>query len=1039
MSGKFVHLHLKTDYSLLRSACRIRGKYMKNGIGRDDLVSVLLEQNSPAAAVTDFFTLGALPEFFSAMSGAGIKPVAGCGIMIRSEIFPGRLYPLILLVRNETGFRNLCRILYEADPGKNGAKSVSLSAIAANREGLTALSGGPEGELSFAVLDGEPRKTELVLAQYLDLFGTEHFHPEVTDHGLDDEKIINRGLAELARSHKLRIAASNEVCCLRKNDVHEFAVISSIRTGSPLKEQAFSEYYCKSPEEMYALFGTELPEALSNTLEIAERCEFRFDFHRNLFPDRISQEGKTAIDELRTEALANLPRLFGESGRCDKIRVRLERELDIIERRGLDGYFVAMRDLVRHAKERGIPVGQTEYASGAECLTAYLCGITDLDPVENGLFFELFLNSERKHPEISLSVSSGQQDEMRKLIAARYGADHTAGTYAFHPFDAKTALREAARILDIPSAEVSQLIRRLPSGSGLSLRESLERSSELREFTASHDPAGKLIETAVLAEGGIRMAEEEPDTLLIGSRPLIEILPLVRNGQGFPVSEFSSAFCRGLGLMRVRFSGSYALSLIRNVLDEIRKRRGKTFEISRIPTDDPRVFDLLKRGETASVPGIESGPLQLLCERFAPDSMKDLTALFAVSKAGMKQFAPSLAARKRGEESFEYAHPLIEELLEETYGLVLYREQCAEILRLLAGIPYERTEDFCRSLKNRDPFLPKQHDEFLDGCSSNGIERETAEKIFAELERTGGGTGKANCAASALTAYRTAYLKVHAPLEFFVAALALAVPKQERISHLAEECGEFGIPILLPDINRSSRSFVLESGRIRAGLSSIRGISDPIAENIADERERNGSFADFPDFLRRCGAFLDLKILESLIRSGAFDSMRICRSRMLAVMDEALRISAAERKERESGQESLFSFGGSGGNGFVLNYPELPELDEMEMRQDEKRILGFDQASSRFESGTLLIRLTECSAGKLESLKALLEAHRGNLPVMLSVPAGNGCAAVIRLSSEFCVDFSKELKSELERSFGPHRAEIINERGTELLPKGDMR
>ena len=990
MPGNFVHLHLHTDHSLLRGTCRIRG----NGTSRNDLASFALEQNFPALAVTDFFTLGGVPEFFSAMKSSGVKPIAGCEILVRSELDPGKAFPLVLLVRNSTGYRNLCRLLAGSDHS-----TIPLDSLAANCEGLSALSGGPEGELSASILSGDLRKTEKVLARYLDLFGKENFHPEVTDHGSENEKIINRGLAELSRSNGLKLAATNKVRYLRKADALEYAVVNSIRTGTQLKEPASSEYYCKSFDEMNALFGTELPEALSNTLDIAERCEFKFEFHRDLIPNR---SGGNPIDILRAKALANFPLLYGNSARKEEILARLEKELKVLDSCGMNSYFLAVSDLTALAKKEGIPFGQTDHASGAESLTAYLCGITQIDPVENDLHFELFLNPEQKyHPEISLNFCSLRNRKMMDSVIAEYGPEYAAGCTLHSPFKPRNAIRETAKILNIPSPDASKLIKLLPS-TDVPLAESVGKISGLDET------GRKLFHAAVLAEGGNRISEPEADTLVIASAPLNELIPLTGKGAERR-AEYSSAFCSRLGMFRFRFPGSPALTLIHQTLERIKAETGEQIDLAKIPYDDPRVFEQLHR--------------DLDFQLIRPESMEELTALFAVSRSAMKPFASSLAARKNGEESFEYEHPLLEKILKCTFGLVLYREQSAEILHALAGIAYERAESFLRALRSKNPSMIRK--EFIAHCSAKGIAAETAEEIFSRMEQSGGGISKANSLASAFTAYQTAYLKIHAPLAFFITALSSA-DTPEKVLDLTSECREFGISVFLPDIDRSEYQFIAERDGIRCGFSAIRGIPESIAKKIIAERKEHGSYADFPDFVWRCGDSLNKKTLEILIRSGTLDSLKLLRSQMLASADDALRISEKERKDLETGQGSLFALDDSAEEGFSLPIPNLPELDEEEKRQDEKVILGFSLDTAFFESGILMIRLKECDSGKIGELKELLERHRGDHPVMIEVAAG-GYAAKIRLAPEFCADLSEDLLFALEKLLGTHHIVIINE------------
>ncbi len=1082
MQRQFVHLHLHTDCSFLEGACPVTRPGRADSAERrryGDLVTLALEHNSPAVAMTDSNSMGGAVEFYEALRAVNVKPIIGCEIQVAPPNGRGdgpgdppvSGYPLVLLTRNAEGYGNLCRIVSRAHlHGGTGEPCISRDFLAGHCGGLIALSGCLRGELAVSVLNGGREAAEKTLREYLDLFGKENFFLEVMYHGLEAEKTVNRCIAELSRRFGLPMVATNDVRYLRRDHALAAELLACLRRRTTLEDpdrmRLPPEYYYKSFEEMSALFGAEMPEALSNTLMVAEQCGFRFDFSRKLFPVFPVPEGKTAAELLRETCFRSVPDRYGfelenpppdRKSMAEEIRTRLDRELETIDRIDDSGSFLLLRELVCRMRKQGISVGPGRGAE-AGSMVAYLTGITGVDPIRFRLLSEQFLNPERSwRPVFIFDFGDRSRDSVFKEIIRQFGPGHAAWVESCEIRKVKSSLRDAARVLGISSPECSRIERLVMDGFSTSLSGTCRENPKLQELFRKDPRAEKLIHAACLIRG-LKSSCDVTDTVIAGDRTLDSILPLTRGPDGEAVTQYGKYSCDYFGFLEMTFSEQPVLTLISDTLKQIRSNRRIELDPEHIPPDDPKTFALLSRGDTSGVFQLEAGGLQSLCRQLGVESMEHIIALIAVYHPGPMEFIPSFIARKHGEEKIEYDHPKLEPILGETYGLLIYQEQVLEVFHALAGFSYGCADLARRAIgKRKISEMERYHKEFLQGCAeTSDIPAEDAEKLWEKLCRFAiCAFNKAHSAAYALLAYRTAYLKANYPQEFFAALLCREEKNSGDFSSLPDECRKQGIALLPPDVNAGDLSFAAEGEAIRFGLCAVRGLKKNVCRVILDSRRKDGAFVTPVEFLERTGGCVNEKALELLIRAGALDSMGVFRSRLFAAGKEAIACAAERRRNRESGQGTLFdSVCGSHGLSDPV-YPDIPEWEEDRRRADEKQLLGFDfsenpvvregapsdgtlppsvaeprresleenrsQVSSPGDQSLRMeVRIAEkqCNARLFEELKAILRNHSGGVPVLFFVTMEKGTIAEIEISREFFAAPSGELTACLEALLG---------------------
>ena len=1014
MPSDFVHLHLHTHYSMLDGACTASG-----------LVKLAQKYEMPAIAITDHGYMGGVEEFHRVVGGAGINPVIGC----EAYIAPGSRFDhnpavpfikgfhLVLLCENETGYHNLCKLISEAyRTGIYYKPRMDKELLAKYHEGLIALSACIAGEIPRMLLGGsnddeadyhEPEpgskedmlisfapgdqivrpqsaflgnfeRAEKSLKEYLDIFGKENFFIELMDHGMEQERQANVLLVELAKKHDLKLVATNDVHYMAKEDAAAHDVMLCIQTGSKLSDPRrfrfpSPEFYFKNEAEMRELFK-ELPEAITNTRLIAERCSMKFHYvpDVNHYPVYRLPDGTVpGKDYLRKICLDNMQMRYGFDGHAEsftpeqqKVIDRMDYELGIIERTGFCSYFLVVSDFIAHAKQQGVPVGPGR-GSGAGSVVAYLTLITDIDPLEYDLLFERFLNPERvSPPDFDVDFCEKRRGEVIDYVRDKYGHESVAQISTYGQLKAKAVIKDVARVLGKDFDFGNKLTKMIPDDPKMTLAKARNENKELAELLEKDPEVKQVWDYATVLEGLNRQPGIHAAGVIIGDQPLDNLVPLARSAQGGMVVEFTAVPCEQQGLLKMDFLGLRTLTIIRNAQDLIKENQGIDIVLNKIPLDDEKTFEMLRRGDTIAVFQLESGGMQDLCRNFGVETVKHLIALVAIYRPGPMQFIPTFIARKRGDEKLVYDHPKMERYLKETYGIMLYQEQIMQVVQELAGFTLGGADILRRAIgKKKVDVMAKQKEKFIAGCAQHsGISAELAETIWGKIELFAGyGFNKSHSAAYGIVSYYTAYLKANYPVEFMAAVLTSELENADKIAFLISACREMGISILPPDVNSSGISFSVDGPNIRFGLGAIKGMGEGAAGKIIESRKKDGKFKSFLDFCERCGSEINSRMIEHLTRGGALDSLGLRRSQILAVADKMMAYAAERARDKAAGQDSLFdALGGDddGGadNGFSIPVPDLPEFAWEDILKSEKELLGFYVSGHPLDNWVTLLR-----------------------------------------------------------------------------------
>ena len=1012
MPSDFVHLHLHTHYSMLDGACTA-----------PKLVKLAQKYEMPAVAITDHGYMGGVEEFHRLMTAAEINPVIGC----EAYIAPGSRFDhnpavpfikgfhLVLLCENETGYHNLCKLISEAyRTGIYYKPRMDKELLAKYHEGLIALSACIAGEIPRMLLGGsnddeadyhEPEpaskedmlisfdpgdqivrpqsaflgnfeRAEKSLREYLDIFGRENFFIELMDHGMEQERQANVLLVELARKYDLKLVATNDVHYMEKGDAAAHEVMLCIQTGSKLSDPKrfrfpSPEFYFKSEAEMRELFK-ELPEAITNTRLVAERCSMEFHYvpKVNHYPVYRLPDGTVpGKDYLRKICLDNMQMRYGFDGHAEsftpeqqKVIERMDYELGIIERTGFCSYFLVVSDFIAHAKRQGVPVGPGR-GSGAGSVVAYLTLITDIDPLEYDLLFERFLNPDRvSPPDFDVDFCEKRRGEVIDYVRDKYGHESVAQISTYGQLKAKAVVKDVARVLGKDFEFGNRLTKMIPDDPKMTLAKAEAENKELAELLKKDPEVRQVWEYATVLEGLNRQPGIHAAGVIIGDQPLDNLVPLARSAQGGMVVEFTAVPCEQQGLLKMDFLGLRTLTIIRNAQDLIKENQGIDIELHDIPLDDEKTFEMLRRGDTIAVFQLESAGMRNLCRNFGVETVKHLIALVAIYRPGPMQFIPTFIARKKGEEKIIYDHPKMERYLKETYGIMLYQEQIMQVVQVLAGFSLGGADILRRAIgKKKVDVMAKQKEKFIAGCAEHsGISAELAETIWGKIELFAGyGFNKSHSAAYGVVSYYTAYLKANYPVEFMAAVLTSELENADKIAFLISACREMGISILPPDVNSSGISFSVDGPNIRFGLGAIKGMGEGAAGKIIESRKKDGKFKSFLDFCERCGSEVNSRMIEHLTRAGALDSLGLRRSQILAVADKMMAYAAERARDKAAGQGSLFDMLGDGGggadDGFSIPVPDLPEFAWEDILKSEKELLGFYVSGHPLDSWTTLL------------------------------------------------------------------------------------
>ena len=911
----FVHLHCHTEYSLLDGAIRTR-----------DLVGKAAQCGMPAVAITDHGNLYGAIEFYQAAQRAGIRPIIGCEAYVAPNSLRDRnastgkeaAFHLTLLVADAEGYRNLVKLVTAAHlEGFYYKPRIDKDLLASHARGLIALSGCIKGEVNNRLLAGDPAGAIRVAGEYRDILGQDNFFIELHDHGLEAERRCHPGLVRIARDLDLDLVAANDVHFLERAHHESHDVMLCIGTGAMVLDEKRMRYapelYFKTGEEMAELFA-ELPEALDNTVRIAERCELKLEFGHAKYPAFEAPAGMPREEYFRELCWRGLQERYGARAEADaELRHRLEYEISVIEKTGFVSYFLIVWDFINHARQRGIPVGPGR-GSAAGSLIAYVLRITDIDPLRYGLIFERFLNPERvSPPDIDVDFCMERRGEVIDYVRRKYGERCVSQIVTFGTLGAKSVVRDVGRVLGWSYPDADRLAKMIPNELNITLASAAEKNAELRAALESEPGTRQLWDHALILEGLSRNTGIHAAGVVIGDRPLDEYIPLCRGKDNEVITQYEMNALTELGMLKMDFLGLKTLTVLEETVQRIRETN-PAFDLGAIPVNDQAAFDVYNRGETLGVFQMEGGGITNCCKRFDVRCIEDIIAIGALYRPGPMKFIDDYIARKKGLKSIEYAHPLLEQVCAETYGIMVYQEQVQRAANVLAGYSLGEADLLRRAMGKKDrEKMAKERSRFVKGCARvNGIPEATADAIFDFIARFAEyGFNKSHSAAYGWVSYQTAYLKAHYPVEFMAALLTHDASTTDRLSEIIAECSRMGLKILAPDVNRSSLHFTPEAFgggmAIRFGLASIKNVGAGAMQSVIEERQKAGFFRSLEDFCARLdGRTVNRKILESLVKCGTFDGFGKSRAALFADIDRAMLHAAGLQRDRASGQGALF-------------------------------------------------------------------------------------------------------------------------------------
>ncbi len=957
----FVHLHLHTEYSLLDGCIRIGA-----------LVDKMKEYKMKAAAVTDHGNMFGAVEFYKAFDKQGLTPIIGAEVYVapssrfekRSHGIDEASYHLILLVQDEDGYRNLCKLVSAGYmEGFYYRPRIDKELLAAHHKGLIALSACMAGEIPSLILRGDKEKALAVAAEYHHVFDEGRFYLELQDNGVPQQKLVNETLLEFSKKLGIPLVATNDCHYLEPGDAKSHDILLCIQTNKTVEDKdrlrfPTDQFYVKSPQEMWAAFG-HVPEALTNTVGIAERCTYRIKFGSYCHPTFEIPEGETLDSFLEKQARAGLEerlkaKRVAKGGAVDEgleraYKERLEQEIAIIREMGYAGYFLIVYDFISYAKSRGIPVGPGR-GSAAGSLVAYALGITSIDPLEYDLIFERFLNAARiSMPDIDVDFCEQRREEVIRYVIEKYGGEkNVARIITFGTMKARAVVRDVGRAMGLPYGEVDRVAKMIPNGLHVRLDEVLAKEARVSEEIKKDLRIRELFEHARKLEGLVRHASTHAAGLVISSESLEGITPLYRDPRTGAVStQFSMKPLEQLGLIKFDFLGLKTLTVLAKAVELIQKTKGVTIDLGALPLDDETTYHLLAAGETDGIFQLESSGMRELLMQLKPESFEEIIALVALYRPGplKSDMVKSYIRRKHGKEESTYFLPQLRDILKETYGVIVYQEQVMQIATTLAGFTMGEA-DILRAAMSKKvrSEMTRQRERFLAGARKQGIPLRKAREIFDHIEKFAEyGFNKSHSTAYALVAYQTAYLKAHYPVEYMAALLSLEKDKTDKILRYISGCKSMGIRIEPPDINLSSVDFTVAGNDIRFGLSAVKNIGDAALDAIIQARNEGGPFRSFEDFCRRVDLRrVNRRVLESLIKCGAFDSItKGHRAQIFSIVDHAIELGSRHQEEKQSGQRSLFEgIGSSDRKADELPLPDVPEWSAAQRLSYEKESLG---------------------------------------------------------------------------------------------------
>ena len=957
----FVHLRVHTAYSLAEGAIRV-----------PELVALCRRHAMAAVAVTDRNNLFGGMDASAALSAAGIQPIIGCLLSISPPDLDADAYgahargrpdpeDVVVLVQNDAGYSNLLHLLAHAheNAATLASPQVDVETLCGHGDGLILLTGGLEGPVGRLLSAGQTAAADALLRRLAAAF-PDRLYVELGRHGLEAEAAIEPLVLDVVDRLGLPLVATNEPYFPDADMFEAHDALICIAEQTVLSERdrrrLTSEHYFKSAAEMRDRFS-DLPDAVDNTVLIARRCAFMIEKVKPILPSFVAEGGPSEEEQLAAEARAGLQRrleahvlapVMDAAVRAETTRryqERLDYEIGVICQMGFAGYFLIVAEFIQWARGRGIPVGPGR-GSGAGSLVAWSLTITDLDPIRFGLLFERFLNPERvSMPDFDIDFCQDRRDEVIRHVQERYGGDRVAQIITYGKLQARAVLRDVGRVLGMPYGYVDKLCKLVPNNPAnpVTLKQALESEPQLKAMMDDDPEVERLVQIALQLEGLYRHASTHAAGVVIGNRPLRELIPLYHDPRSdLPVTGFNMKWVESAGLVKFDFLGLKTLTVLSTAVRLIEETEGRTVDLSRVPLDDPATFDLLTRADTVGVFQLESTGMRDVLRKLRPDAFEDIIAVVALYRPGPMDNIPSYIARKHGVEPVDYIDPSLEGILRETYGIIIYQEQVMQIAQELAGYSLGGADLLRRAMgKKIKEEMEKQRQVFIDGACGRGTTAGKATYVFDLVNKFAGyGFNKSHAAAYALIAYQTAYLKANHPVAFFAGSMTLDIDHSEKIAGFRRELDRLGIALLPPDINRSQVTFAPEGERaIRYGLAAVKNVGAAAMRALVEERERGGAFNDLQDMAERAGPLINKRLLENLVRAGTFDALEPNRRRLFEGIEDILRHAAHAAEDRESGQIGLFEADAAARP--RLSLPDVPDWPPMERLAHEFQAIGF--------------------------------------------------------------------------------------------------
>ena len=961
---KFVHLHTHTEYSLLDGANRIK-----------DLIRRTKELGMDSIAITDHGAMYGVVDFYKEAVKNDVKPILGCEVYTAKrsrfdkeagiDSDPGHL---ILLAKNNSGYKNLMKIVSIGFiEGFYYRPRIDMETLEKYSEGLVALSGCLSGDIPKSLLNGNYEKAKEIALKCKDIFEEDCFYLEIQSNGIEEQKIVNSQLIKLSSEANIPLIATNDAHYLRREDAKAHEILLCIQTGKNINDEdrmrfSTDDFYLKSPEEMIKIFKN-IPEAISNTVKVADMCNVELEFGELHLPHFEVPEGEDSFEYLKKLCYDGLKKLYKDEWQKQEIIERLEYELCVIKQMGYVDYFLIVGDFIRYAKDNDIIVGPGR-GSAAGSLVSYCLDITTIDPIKYNLLFERFLNPERvSMPDIDIDFCYERRQEVIDYVVRKYGEDRVAQIITFGTMAARAVIRDVGRALDIPYGDVDKVAKMIPFQIGMNIERALELNVELRNFYNNDESIKELIDTAKLLEGMPRHASTHAAGVVISKEPITEYVPLQKNDDSI-TTQFTMDLLEELGLLKMDFLGLRTLTVIRDAVDLIYKNYNKKIDIDSLDTNDPNVYKLIGEGKTTGVFQLESAGMTQFMTELKPTTLEDVIAGISLYRPGPMEQIPRYIRNKNNTGKIKYHHPLLENILNVTYGCMVYQEQVMQIVRELAGYSMGRADIVRRAMSKKNiSVMEEERKNFIygikddegnvivKGAIANGVDEKAANVIFDEMmDFASYAFNKSHAAAYAVIAFQTAWLKCYYPVEFMAALLNSFLGSSEKISQYVYECRNLKIEILPPDINESYLKFTVTNGKIRFGLTAVKNVGGNAVRTIIDERTREGKYESLVNFLERIeGKDVNKRCIESLIKSGAFDWTNVYRSKLLAVYEKIMDGITQRKKKSIKGQLSLFDISKENSDkddvmhSMLENqdvYPDIKEFPKKDLLSMEKEMLG---------------------------------------------------------------------------------------------------